>query len=96
MELIDHFLLFSSTFANVFLLGFQSKNVMRSRYKLAAMTSLGITIAQYFFVRYAAHDGGLMFLTVSGAGGSLGIVCAIAVHDWMHRKSQLKIQESTL
>ena len=86
MSLLDHLLLFGATFANVFLLGFQSKNVHRSRYLLAAVTSVGITIAQYFFVKYAANDGGLEFLMVSGAGGALGIVAAIAIHDWMELK----------
>lgn len=88
MTPIDNVLLFGSTFANVFLLGFQSKNVMHSRYVLAALTSIGITLAQYFFVRYAANGDGLLFLIVSGMGGSLGIMSAIWVHDRLAKRKE--------
>lgn len=84
MTLIDHLLLFAATFSNVFLLGFNSKNIHQSRYVSAFIVSWGITIAQYFFVRYAAHNGGLEFIMISGLGGSLGIVTAIFLHDCMH------------
>lgn len=87
MTLLDHFILFSSSFANVFLLGFNSKNVHQSRYFLAFVTSWGITLAQYFFVKYAVAGDGLMFLGVSGVGGSLGIISAIFVHDYMHART---------
>ena len=90
MSGFDHLLLFVSTFANVFLLGFNSKNIMHSRYVLAFFTSLGITLAQYFFVRYAAEGGGLTFLMISGAGGSLGIISAIWIHDNFTSKEKAK------
>lgn len=86
MNGIDHLLLAISSFANVFLLGFQSKNVQHSRYWMAAFTSVGICLAQYFFARYAAHGEGWMFLAVSGPAGALGIVIAIKVHDLMLRE----------
>jgi len=83
MDTLDHMILFTSSFANVFLLGFNSKNVQHSRYWMAFFTSWGITLAQYFFVKYAANDGGALFLAISGTGGALGIVSAIFVHNWM-------------
>ena len=81
MGILDHGILFASTFFNVFLLGFNSKNVHQSRYFLAFITSWGITVAQYFFVRYAMAGDGFLFIGVSGIGGSLGIVAAIFIHD---------------
>lgn len=84
MTPFDHLLLFAATFSNVFLLGFNSKNVHQSRYVSAFFVSWGITLAQYFFVKYAASDGGLIFILVSGTGGGLGIVCAILMHDYLH------------
>ena len=86
METSDHILLFIATFSNVFLLGFNSKNIQHSRYVSAFIVSWGITLAQYFFVKYAASDGGLIFILVSGMGGALGIVTAIFVHDHLHGK----------
>ncbi|NQZ53232.1 MAG: hypothetical protein HRT93_03150 [Piscirickettsiaceae bacterium] len=81
MGLVDHGILFISTFFNVFLLGFNSKNVHQSRYLLAFVTSWGITVAGYFFVKYAVAGDGFLFIGVSGVGGSLGIIAAIYVHD---------------
>ena len=86
MGLVDHAILFASSFFNVFLLGFQSKNVQHSRYLAAALTSVGITVAQYFFARYAAHGKGAEFLLVSGTAGASGIVTAIAVHNWLFKR----------
>lgn len=86
MTFFDHAILFSATFANVFFLGFQSKNVNQSRYFMAFSTSWGITLAQYFFVKYAAGGGGLVFVGVAGVGGSLGIVAAIFLHDFLTRR----------
>jgi len=82
MGLFDYALLFICTYAYVFLLGFNSKNVQQSRYMSAFFVSWGITISNYFFVTYAASEGGLIFILVSGLGGSLGIVTAIYIHDW--------------
>ena len=81
MSLNDYLLLFTCTFAYVFLLGFNSKNVQHSHYVAAFFTSWGITISNYFFVTYAASEGGMIFILVSGLGGSLGIVSAIFIHD---------------
>lgn len=92
MELIDHAILFLSTFFNVFLLGFNSKNVHQSRYFLAFAASWGITVAQYFFVRYAVSGDGMLFIVISGLGGSLGIVSAIYIHDrFTHKKPKTPI-----
>lgn len=98
MEFTDCIIVFASTFFNVFLLGFNSKNVHQSRYLLAFLTSWGITVAQYFFVKYATHGSGVEFVMVAGVGGSLGIVFAIIVHDhvtpkldsWKRRKKLSK------
>lgn len=81
MSLIDYFAIFGATFATVFLLGFQSKNVHQSRYALAALTSFCIGLSQYVFIRYAISTEGAVFIVTSGLGGSVGIVTAIYTHD---------------
>jgi len=96
MGLIDYAIIFGSTFFSVFLLGFNSKNVHQSRYFLAFLTSWGITAAQYFFAMYAANGGGLEFITVAGAGGSLGIVTAIYVHDKITPKLDARSKKKRL
>lgn len=92
MTLLDTILLFASNYVMVFLLGFQSKNVQHSKYALAGATSMGITLANFIFVKFAAGDGhALHFLLTAGAGGSLGIMSAIWVHGLLHnRKSKAK------
>lgn len=81
MTILEMLVLFVATFANVFLLGFQSKNVHQSRYIMAACTSFGISLANYVFVKMAVDGNSLAFIVTSGLGGSLGIMMAIWAHD---------------
>lgn len=90
MTLLDGIAIFTSTFATVFLLGFQSKNVHQSRYVLAALTSFCIGLSQYVFIRYAISTEGLAFVLTSGTGGAAGIVTAIYTHDRVISKSHEK------
>ena len=48
----DMVILFSASFLLVGLLGLQSKNVQGSKYLAAAMTSVAITVANFFFIRF--------------------------------------------
>ncbi len=75
-----YLLIFCSSFVVVFLLGLQSKNVNQGRYVAAMLTSLGISVSQFVFVKYAAV-GSLDVLFVSAAGGVLGIASSM----WFHR-----------
>lgn len=70
------------SFINVFLLGVQTRNVAEGRYVPAFLTSLGITGAQFLFVRAAGEHGLLLVLLVSGLPGAVGIVAAI----WAHKR----------
>lgn len=82
--------MFSSSFFVVFLLGLQSKNVNQSRYVAAMLTSIGISVSQFAFTKYAAH-GGLLEFSVMAAGGALGIASSIAVHDHIvKRRNELE------
>ena len=77
---LDYVAMFVSSFVVVFLLGLQSKNVNKSRYVAAAITSVGISIAQFAFVKYAAN-GNWLVLIISALGGAMGIAFSIYVHD---------------
>lgn len=90
MTLMSFVIIFVTTFVSVFLLGFQSKNVHQSRYALAALTSSGIALTQYVFIRYAMTTEGLLFVLTSALGGSAGIVTAIYTHDRVISKSHKK------
>jgi hypothetical protein len=79
--------MFASSFVVVFLLGLQSKNVNKSRYVAAAITSVGISVAQFVFVKYAAN-GNWLVLFVSALGGAMGIAFSIYVHDHHIEKRQ--------
>lgn len=80
MTIADYLTMFASSLCVVFLLGIQSKNVMNSRYLAAVLTSAGINVAQFIFVKYAAA-GALSTLAVTTAGGCTGIACAILFYD---------------
>ena len=75
-SMTDYFTMFWSNFFVVFLLGLQSKNVNASRYAAAVTTSLGISVANFIFVRYAAV-GSYDVLVVCAAGGGVGVAFSI-------------------
>lgn len=75
----DALILFASTFASVFALGFQSQNVNQGHYLAAALTSLVIGIStQYLYKSMPGADvlGVIGYLT----GGVTGIVASMYVH----------------
>ena len=78
--MVDSLLLFISSFILVGLLGLQSKNVQHSRYLMAALTSIFISISQFIFVKIVA-TGNMIDLVVVCCGGAIGIVTAIWLHD---------------
>jgi hypothetical protein len=78
--------LWLGTFANVFLMGFQSRNVNAARYTAAAFTSFGITVAQLVFVRAAATEAPMLFLMVTGTAGPVGICASIFVSQRLFPK----------
>lgn len=88
-SIADYCAMFFSSLVVVFLLGLQSKNVNRSRYIAAAITSVGISVAQFMFVKYAVN-GNWFVLVVSALGGAIGIVLSIYVHDHHIEKSSRK------
>jgi len=76
MSLTDAAIIFLGAYTVVFLLGLQSRNVVAGRYVAAMLTSAGISLSQFIFVKYAA-SGSLAVLTISTMGGCLGIASAI-------------------
>ena len=85
MTYLDYGVMFSASFMLVFLLGFQSKNVQHSRYIAAIVTSFGISVANFLFVKYAVAADLVTFF-VCAVGGCLGISLSIWISDRMHRK----------
>ena len=77
---MDYVLLFFAAFFMVGLLGLQSKNVQHSKYIAAASTSMGISLANFVFVK-AVAVGGYDTLLVVMVGGASGIMVAIYAHD---------------
>lgn len=75
-SLIEYLLMFAGSFVLVFLLGIQSRNVVAGRYMAAVMTSFGISVSQFIFVKYAATGSYDVFF-VNAAGGCLGIAGSI-------------------
>lgn len=76
LGLADAAIIFLGAFTVVFLLGLQSRNVVAGRYLAAVMTSAGISLSQFIFVKYAA-GGSVAVLLISTLGGCLGIATAI-------------------
>lgn len=76
LDAADYFVMFWSSFFAVFLLGLQSKNVNQSRYMAAVITSFGISVSQFTFVKYAAN-GSYDVFGVTAVGGCAGIACSI-------------------
>ena len=76
MNWLDALIIFLGNFTVVFLLGIQSRNVQAGRYMAAVLTSAGINVSNFIFVKYAAN-GALEVLGVSTLGGCAGIATAI-------------------
>jgi hypothetical protein len=76
MDWLDALIIFLGNFTVVFLLGIQSRNVQAGRYLAAVLTSAGINVSNFIFVKYAAN-GALSVLGVSTIGGCAGIATAI-------------------
>lgn len=78
-----------STFAQVFLLGFQSRNVNTGRYAWAALTSLAIGAAQIVAVRGIMNHNPWTVLLLTGTAGPSGIVSAMLFsHYFLENRRQ--------
>lgn len=76
---MTHILLCASAFCIVFLLGIQQQNVHGRHYRTAAITSIGIGLAQiYLWRNIPSATGSEVIATL--AGGPIGIVCAMYFH----------------
>ena len=88
---MSYILLFFAAFFMVGLLGLQSKNVQHSKYVAAAITSMGISLANFVFVKVVAI-GGYDTLFVVMVGGASGIMVEIYAHDHLlSRKNPWKL-----
>lgn len=76
LALADYLLMFCGSFVLVFLLGIQSRNVVAGRYLAAIVTSFGISVSNFIFVKYAATGSYDVFF-VNAVGGCLGIAGSI-------------------
>jgi hypothetical protein len=77
-------MVFLAAYGNVLLLGFQSKLMRDNRWFFSFFTSWGITFAQVAATWAIAnnHLGIPLLVTLSGFGGSLGIVSAHFLYQW--------------
>lgn len=82
--LLQGLMVFLAAFSNVLLLGFQSKLMRDNRWFFSFFTSWGITFAQVAATWAIAnnHLGLPLLITLSGFGGSFGIVSAHFLYQW--------------
>jgi len=87
--ILDYTILFFASFSLVGLLGLQSKNVQGSKYIAAAVTSVAISIANFFFVKIVA-TGNYEALIIASIAGACGIITAIYAYDKMNNQKRQK------
>ena len=75
--MIGYVCLWLGTFAQVFLMGLQSRNVNTGRFAQAAFTSLALTCTNLVFIRAAVEGDPWLFLAVSGTAGPAGIITSM-------------------
>lgn len=82
--LLQGLMVFLAAYGNVLLLGFQSKLMRDNRWFFSFFTSWGITFAQVAATWAIAnnHLGLPLLITLSGFGGSFGIVSAHFLYQW--------------
>lgn len=76
ITIADAVTVFASSFFTVFLLGIQSRNINQSRYMAAVLTSFGISIANFTFIKYVAAGSYLTFV-ICATGGCMGVAFSI-------------------
>lgn len=91
---LNYLLMFGSSFFMVFLLGLQSKNVNQGHYLAAIITSFGISVANFLFVKYAAAGDYLVF-AVCATGGCCGIAASIWFYKHVIERRQRRNQPTT-
>lgn len=71
-------LVFTASFASVCAMGVNSKIIRDNHIALGAIVSWVITVANFFMMWAVLHSNlaPLMYILVSGAGGSIGITAA--------------------
>lgn len=76
-------IIFVSTFALVFALGFQSLNVNRGHYLAAFLTSFAIGVSNLVLFK-TVPQAGLVEIVAYLSGGPFGIIASMwAHHKWM-------------
>ncbi|HCU2081788.1 TPA: hypothetical protein OUI22_000405 [Pseudomonas aeruginosa] len=77
-------LIFTSAFAQVFLLGLNSKLLRDDKIAAGFVVSWMITLAQFGYIWAVAHSriDTVPFLVISGFGGSIGITSAQYFYRW--------------
>lgn len=76
-------------FIKVFLMGFQSKNVVYNHYKTAFVTSLVMGVLEVAIITEVVAAGLWAMVPIS-IGGSLGIVCSMWVHSYIFPREHVK------
>lgn len=89
---IQAVLIFCSAFAQVFLLGLNSKLLRDDKILPGFVVSWMITLAQFAYIWSVANSQiqAAPFLLISGMGGSLGITAAQYFYKWYDNKFHRK------
>ena len=87
--MVDNLILFVSQFLLVFLLGFQSLNVVRGYYVLAFLTSMLLGVAGWFTINIVANASMYDVLSITFIvyifAGPIAIISAMATHELIRK-----------
>lgn len=79
---MENIYLFLASFLIVFLLGIQQLNVEHRKYLYSAITSVGITSANYFlFKKLPTSNFEIVQFIFFSSGGALGVIASMYIHD---------------
>lgn len=81
-------IIFGATFAAVFALGFQSRNINTHQYLAAACTSFMIGLFNLQLFKLLPHVSTFMEGLAYCLGGSCGIVCSMLIHKRVFKKNK--------
>ena len=82
------------SFVSVFLKGFQHKNVIGHHVKSAILTSYFMATFDMLAISLVIKGGWPIALS-AGTGGTLGIIAAMYLHDYMFKKWENDVHSST-
>lgn len=88
--MIEYVAIGIAQYCSIFLKAFQQQNVTHERYMWVMPTSFMLALFELGVILAAVKLGTLWAFVALGLGAGFGTICAMKLHKWMRRESDLQ------